>query len=1149
MTMRRWVARFFVLLLIVAVTGAVAAHFVLRSDLPRRIVLNVLQQETGLRIEAGRLQTGWRGHTSVHDLTVALPLETDPFMRASQINVSHSTLLHLLLTRSLNLEELVIQDAEVTLRTDTGGQWNIVEAAERINQAQDRQSQTAATVPMELPRLRITNAVLDVEGPDGRMIRYEPFDIQGDPSGAFAWQFNATLLPHMRVEGKLSPTAPWAHEIAFELDEIHRLIVPWLPAGPDDLRIAGSWSGQIRADSLDGRLALQEFRAAPLTARGDLNVSIIGFDVTAVPIDLRTTIDEAAVGELRLTGGRLHADGRSIRAERLVAAMDAARAQIDAHWDFHDEVGSALVHWESTDAMAGREHTGRITTSLNRTALGRYNARLDIEANGQWDDVRFATNAELAASGDDWRQLRGSLVVNRLDADEQRGSIELGGTTADLRLDWPELHLRELRLPSGEEGDLSQVFARGDGWVNIESQQWSAAFHAARWQLPGAWNGERLPIGDLAFDASGNFERGRVHSLTARVAEIDLQGSGSLDFDTLAIDWQSTVRAAPIQLLEDVALGDMLARIAIDGTLMPMKLNIAGDLAFDHAVYQERRVDDVMFTYRGDAAPDRISFVLDDLELFGGSWRGRGAVDPGRMLASIELVADAADVAALAGFIELPVEVSGRVDAQLDGELVLDAPRQSHLTGSWTLRDFAAGTFKDISGEGKVTMHRQMLEFFDMQLHDRDGVLIGQMAMDFNRPDDLHAAIALRDWPWTHEPSAIDALVHGSAVLDIDLTAVDVSGQLDLTIDLDHRREPLGRVELAADVVGRRLVISTLNAHTLETTIVGSGEVMLDEARWMDSYLTLRWDEFDLAALRRFDKTLEPLRGSTSGSLRISRDDRPRAQEPMRLDINAIVRDGSFGAITFGSPRIAPNDESVCSDIEASLNFSPDRVVLNRVTVQAIDGLVALHGRLTRHEGVPFAHMHMNLEDVDLQQIVHAAGITTDPVPGRISGTASIGGYLHETPRRFGRANLELSQSDLVALPGFTPLYNALRLDIGTLEPTGEGRVSVRLEGKAIDVTRLTYFNRGTDVVAQFRIEDITRGGDSPISGLAAGVVRPLADISLPFLDVLDRLVGAAQQDTASLRISGNVREPEVQFVPFREFMGTLRRLIRGQVD
>src|SRR5690606_27558387 len=99
------------------------------------------------------------------------------------------------------------------------------------------------------------------------------------------------------------------------------------------------------------------------------------------------------------------------------------------------------------------------------------------------------------------------------------------------------------------------------------------------------------------------------------------------------------------------------------------------------------------------------------------------------------------------------------------------------------------------------------------------------------------------------------------------------------------------------------------------------------------------------------------------------------------------------------------------------------------------------------------------------------------PMPGRISGWGSAGGYLIspaiETvttfegkevermtgPRLCGQANLSIEQSDLVAVPGFAALYNVLRIDFGRSEPTGYGEAFIRLENNAIDIRRLTYFN------------------------------------------------------------------------------------------
>ncbi|TVQ52088.1 MAG: hypothetical protein EA377_11060 [Phycisphaerales bacterium] len=1179
--MRRWLVRGLILLLIVLALGAVAAHLVLRSDLPRRIVIDILQQETGLRIEADALETGWGGETTVRGLTIALPLEADPFIEVPEVRVRHTALLPLLLTRSITLEELHITEPAVALRTDAGGQWNIVEAAERITRTQAQRGPADGTMP-DLPRLRIHDAVLDVEAPDGRMIRYEPMVVRGDPLGAFAWEFDATLEPRVRVSGRLAPSASWSHQIEFDLDQMRELIVPWLPDAPEEVRLSGRWQGQIRDAVLDGRLELDELRATPLSARGVLYATVIGFDVRLRPSELIATIDDTPFESIRLTDGRLRADTERLYAERLVAEIDDVRAQIDGEWNLADETGRLVVEWTSDGAVWGVEQTGRLTGSLSRTALGRYDARASVQVNGRAEPYAFGGEIELHASGDHWQRMRGEVLIDRLQVTEPRGSVNLHDAVAQLRLTWPEIRLHDLQLPGAVGAEREPQLARAEAKIKLETNDWSAVFKATDWAPPGTWaglqDGYDIPAVDLALNASGDFQLAKVHDMRLRTDEIDLTGHGELDLRTFALDWQSHVRLAPMQLPDELQLGEVVTQVSIDGTVLPLRLNLAGAITADRVEYQGQSFRDLALQYQGEMTTEEIGFALEEFRLFGGMWNASGSLDPATLIASVDLRGENALIERMADIVELPLEVSGRVSAALAGTVPLRNLLDSDLTGAWTLADFAGGGLEGIHGQGMAHLHEQTLELYELNLHDREGVLTGSAVMNLNHPDQLHAAIVLRDWPWAYDALDLRAAVHGGATVELNLDRFEMFGEVNLAIDLVYQEKPLGQIDLQSDLDGRKMVTNDLRASALGAEAVGSGSLMLDLERWTESHLTVAWSGLDLSALGEFSELFEPLRGTSSGSMIIERDDSPRAFEPMRVLMEGNIDNGSIREITIGrqglerglTPHEQYNDVSPIrdevaaeadadldeidrpekpADFEAELHFSPHRIVLDRAVLQAVDGEIRLRGRVSRHDGMPYVHLNCNLLDLDLEQLVHAAELTTDPAPGRVSGTASLGGYLDGNPRLFGRSRMELSQSDLIALPGFAQVFSALRLEIGAIDPTGVGVAELRLEGNALEIYRITYFNRGTDIIARLRVEDIRRGDQSEITGMAIGAVRPLADVNIPFLDLIDRLIEAAQRDTASVRIRGTVREPQTEVVPLRELMGTVERLIRGQVD
>src|SRR5688572_33507414 len=86
---RRWLRRTVVAILLVLVLSIGAGQFILWSDFPRNLVVTTLERQLGLRIEARSLSTGWFGHTTLRDVTAALPLGDEIFFTVPTMRVAH----------------------------------------------------------------------------------------------------------------------------------------------------------------------------------------------------------------------------------------------------------------------------------------------------------------------------------------------------------------------------------------------------------------------------------------------------------------------------------------------------------------------------------------------------------------------------------------------------------------------------------------------------------------------------------------------------------------------------------------------------------------------------------------------------------------------------------------------------------------------------------------------------------------------------------------------------------------------------------------------------------------------------------------------------------------------------------------------------
>jgi hypothetical protein len=94
--MRKWTRRILIALLIVIVLAIAITQIVLWTDFPRTLVIRLVQQQLGLRVEAKSLSTGWFGSTTLNDVKVSLPLADESFLSMPTMEVDHTALIPLL---------------------------------------------------------------------------------------------------------------------------------------------------------------------------------------------------------------------------------------------------------------------------------------------------------------------------------------------------------------------------------------------------------------------------------------------------------------------------------------------------------------------------------------------------------------------------------------------------------------------------------------------------------------------------------------------------------------------------------------------------------------------------------------------------------------------------------------------------------------------------------------------------------------------------------------------------------------------------------------------------------------------------------------------------------------------------------------------
>jgi hypothetical protein len=1140
--MRRWLLIIFILVLTLLAASAIAVQVIFTTDLPRRLVIDALEDQTGLRFGATSLETGWGGSTILRDLTIALPLETDPFVSIPTLSLTHTDLIRLVVFRDPILNTARVQRPHVALRQDAQGRWNVLEAAEIVEQRfAARGTQTGEVPP--LPKLDVVEARIEITDITGCRAEYGPLKLRGEPVDALSWDFAVSLHDDVIARGQLAPRARWSHRIDFDFQDIQQLVAPWMDEVPPVLQAAGTWRGQVNEASLNGTLRLSPLRADDLTVRGEVSVNVRGPAVTLRPSNLVAAFDDPDLPAVHVQSGSLVADvaSESVRVDRLLVQTLGLAVHLDGGWASADDAAWADVRWSGTLEHLATHHEGSASVRLELPRVGWQVATATIQSHGAQSELQWDSRWEVLARGEDWRSLSGSIRSPQLTLFTGQDTIDLGGVGARFTANWPIIQLTHLDLPG--------AVTRGQGAYDADTGTWSLQLAAQQWKIPGLHLApyDRDDLQDLAVDvhlqAAGtkqyvNLDALRVVSLgTSAIPAFEVSAGGRYDFQhSQPLTLRAIARSA---LSQEGVQARLHADVIVAGEVQPLSLQVEGDLHASEVSWNGQPLEDLALPLRGVVNADLATFESAAFPLLDGWWQLQARYDARANFAEARLNGQGASVGRIVRFIDAPLDLSGTfaADVQLQlPQLNVDAVQ---VQGDWELNDLQGEGLHAATGRGRIDYFDNRVRLEDLQLAQNGGQMTGRAEFDLRHVEQVTADVRVNGWRVSLPEYGLDARLDGSASLGIDLVKrlAAPGSAIAMRVDLTMDHEPLGELDVQAALDGRSAAVEHMVLTGLGGRAEGRGVIELTDVGWYASTLDLVWHGIDLSRVPLRMELEHELVGAATGSLHIAPAEDPRAPEPMQVDLVYELTDAAYGPFSLGDGQVTGF-------------LGTRRFMIQQSRFDVLDGTIELWGRMTEHERQPFTHLHLQLQEIDLQQIADFIGYTEYPMPGRIHGAGIAGGYLREPHRLFGQANLRLTDSDIVSMPGIAQLYSAANIDFRRPEPRGVGEVLVRLENESIDIARLTYFNRGMDIVARARVMNLWEGGDSPISGIAAGTVRPLRDTRLPFVgDNLDRLLSALQADAISVRINGTVNDSRTSVVPLSEVTGALSRILRGRVD
>ena len=1143
---RRWLKLTVALLVALAIVLAAVQVF-LWSDYPRQIGQHVATNLTGLRVEIGKLTLTWSGETTIHDLRVALPLESKPLLVVPKIVAHHTSLPGIALTLGgVAIGRVEIDAPDIDARQNTDGSWNLQQA---IGQLASLGKSNAAAGATRLPDVSITGGAIHVTPMAGKTVDVRDITVTGKNDTALAYTLDADLGGLADAKGKLSASGRWPHELLVTLrPSLFNAAGPILGVGtmPAVASATVQWQGEQTSTGVAGRLTLPEktTQVGPITAAGTAKVDVDGLNVAISPDGL--TVNAPAVPAVTLAGGVVKYAGGRITLDGLRVRLAEGTARLDGSADIAGQRGNVTASWEQIAFPPGIVHQGSALIEAANIWPGRPWVKVAANVSGTAAGATFETQARVTGDGPRWTDA--TYVIDLpLVRYAKRSAVEVTDVQATVHNTADTVEFSDVRLRQTTAGPAT-LAARG-------------VYHFAG---PSAGTGTLTAVGDgFAFAGQQNlafnlnlWADGKTVTLQNAYARLGTLASATLVGDYLIGDPRpirmrldfDTARDAAFTLSKTVAVaGHAKGKMKVGGTLDPLNVTVGGDLTSRDLKLGRFVVGDADLVVSGAFKTDRASLQTERLDAFGGG--GRFGTDFPYFSDTVHAWTDfaginLADVGAAVGAKDLTGTAAGQFDlfvpvtdlryAYGSGNINVDKPAFGTLAAAESL------TIPVNIGEGYVRLDPSAVQA-------KGGRVDVTANVDLDAPTRLKDLdVTLKNWLTPLPLPEYSATTGGRIELaQLDLLGQSASGHVSVRSEVFAHDKPIGRASVGIKADGRQVRLENLGGEVLGGELYGRGTIDLDApaAGRLDAGIK----GLGLDRLTQIDPRLTGMEGRLSVTLATHAAEGDRPLGPVQVDLNVASDRATYKDVEVG-------------DINVRAFLDKDRVALNDEkdnpnTIHVAGGTAKLWGRVGQVPAGPdgvsrtSAFVSLRLDGIDCEQLDRMIDPDGKPTPGKLAGDIVAFGNPGD-PRRFGgQGQLQISDSDLANVGLISVLYDAMHLGFGAGTPKGYGNVVFRLSDGRLDVTSMDYFNRGIYARGAFSLGDVSKVKDSPISGYILGTVRPLKDLDLPLIGTFDSILDALQRSATTLRLDGTMEKDKLKVTPvsLKNASGDLKNILVGE--
>ena len=1151
MKRRRWLWLFGIIVLLLLIAAVVGVEIVRRSDLPRQIVLEQARTQLNAQVELDEVDAGWGGHTTLRGLRLSDPLSGALIAEFPELNVDHTPLVGLAMGRPVQLDRVQAPGGRVVLRQNQTGRWNLREAIAPLLQREPTEDD------QPLPAVQADGLTLRIERPGGRTLALDDVGVKLAPvEGSRRYDVAVRAGRLGTVRGAFVNGGDRPHGLWLDLATRDAAAMLWLDAPPQPLRVKGQWRGQLSDGRLTGRADLADLRAGSVQVRGRTRLALGPQGAAIEPIDLAVAnvpgLD--AVGEadqpVRLTAGRITAGPEQITLDQVTARLLNGSISLAGDIEPAKRRARITATWTDLAAPAQARHTGRATVQLEPAGPDRYagSATWHVEGRAYGGELNTDGSAELtllAPTDDRPFAITAAAGFEQLAWDGEKAAVGLAGLTADARIDADAIVVERLSLPAADGGATPAL--AGSGRFSFADRTWQVELRGGRLPIEAAALAD-LPPFDFAVDAGGT--RDRIDIQTLRV-------ENEVAVVTITGDW-SADRPTPVDVTVDATYTGELAfegagltfrtdelglNAAVTGTLFPMALHVDGPLVARRLHLGQMPREQLRIAIDATVRDDAVTLEGEPFQLLGGTWTAQARWDRATNDASAGLTMQSVDLARLDELTGTALELRGMLGGALEITLPQLDRDKLELAGRWEVHGPAWRGMTVDQASGKLRMLEKDLRLDAVEFKRGQG--LAACAIRINLPADrIQLRFEVDDWPVEYPSADLAGRISGEGILDVNPAENRFVGPVDLQTTWRRGEVDVATLKLDGRLLGRRAELKTVTGHLLGGRISGSGTADFDRPATSELHIAARG-----VSLARVAE-IWPNLSETSGLLEVTFDlaeaDDPRAPGPMKGVLT--VNSAPDAPVKYRGMQFEQGSASMYL-VPASAQASEagrwvDRLLLQRSTWELAQGSLGFWGRVTWRPQGWFYYANVELDKLDMAAVIAAAAPERqNPPRGKLSGTVMLTGPVGRIERRYGKADLRITEADLANEGVIAGIYGLLNFDLDD-DPTGTGKATLRLEGDRATISNAVYQNRGVTFRLGGQLGNISAGRATPVAGYAMVISNVMPDV--PLLEQVGEAVGAVQSFTNAVRFTGTWAEPNVKWVPLEQAASTVEGVVPG---